>query len=366
MRNSIAKNLLACAFTAALTCTTTQAKNLFFEQVNLASDQPGVAQIQDPNLVNAWGMSFSAGGPFWVNANGTGLSLLYSVATDSNGVPTVTKQGLEVSIPGDGTPSGQVFDNNGSINGDVFIFASEDGTISGWRNSLGDSAEVLTQRDTAVYKGITLVMTASHGPVLLAANFAEGTVDEYDTNMTLITQFIDTKAKAGFAPFNVEVIDGGVFVTFAMQDSEKHDDVPGKGNGIIDLLNPDTGKFTRLVTGKGAGGKEKDLNSPWGLALSPSSWGSISDKLLVGNFGDGTITVFNANGKNKGQLKSDDGGLIVIDGLWGLTFGNDGSAGVSDQLYFSAGPNGESHGLFGVLVPGPKDNKHHPDDDDND
>jgi uncharacterized protein (TIGR03118 family) len=358
MRSRIAKCMLACGAIVALASTTVRAKNLTFEQVNLVSDQAEVAQIQDENLVNAWGIAFSASGAFWVNANETGKSLLYAVTNAANGDPTVIKQGLEVSIPGDGNPTGQFFDSHGFFNGDAFIFASEDGTISGWRGALGTSAEVLTQRVTAVYKGITLVTTTSNGPVILAANFAEGTVDEYNTNMTLLAQFVDTKAKTGYAPFNVQVIDGIVFVTFAKQDSEKVDDVPGKGNGIIDILDPDTGKFTRFVTGKDAGGKDKDLNSPWGLVLTPSSWGKNADKLLVGNFGDGTITIYNDNAKSKGKLKSNEGGDVTIDGLWGLTFGNGGSAGDPDILYFSAGPNGEGDGLFGSLVPAPKNKKH--------
>jgi len=364
MINSHSRSLLACAAIVALACTTTQAKNSTFEQVNLVSDQPGVAKIQDAELVNAWGISFSATGAFWVSANETGKALLYAVTNDVLGNPTVNKQGLEVSIPGEGNPTGQLFDNNGSFNGDIFIFASEDGTISGWRGVLGGSAEVLTHRDTAVYKGITLAMTSAHGPVLLAANFAEGTVDEYNTNMTLLAQFADSTAKTGFAPFNVQVIDGVVFVTFALQNSEKVDDVAGAGNGIIDMLDVDAGTFHRFATGKGAGGKDKDLNSPWGLVLTPTSWGKNGDMLLVGNFGDGTITIYNDKGKSKGKLQSDDKGDVVIDGLWDLTFGNGGTAGDTNTLYFSAGPNGEAHGLFGSLVPAAKDKKHMPDGDD--
>lgn len=328
-------------------------------QVNLVSDQAGVAMLQDTNLVNAWGISFSATSPFWVSANGTGKALLYSVTNDMQGNVVVTKQGLEVTIPGDGTPTGQVFNDKGGFNGDIFLFVSEDGTISGWRRSLGTSAEVLTNRSTAVYKGVTLAMN-SNGPVLLAANFAEATIDMYDTNTTLIGQFSDSKAPAGYAPFNVLSLEGMVFVTFAKQDDKKHDDVSGAGHGLIDVFYPASGKFHRLVTGSDAGGKLKDINSPWGLAISPDSFGRHGDQLLVGNFGSGTIMTFNERGKFTGLLEGTDEQPLAIDGLWGLAFGNGGSAGTPDTLFFSAGPNDEGDGLFGsISVAEEEHHKHH-------
>ena len=328
-------------------------------QTNLVSDQAGVAMLQDTNLVNAWGISFSATSPFWVSANGMGLALLYSVTNDSQGNMVVTKQGLEVTIPGDGTPTGQVFNDKGGFNGDIFLFVSEDGTISGWRGSLGTSAEVLTNRSTAVYKGVTLASTAN-GPVLLAANFAEATVDEYDTNMMLVGQFSDPNAPDGYAPFNVQFLQGIVFVTFAKQNAEKHDDVAGAGHGLIDVFNPSTGKFHRLVTGSDAGGKLKAINSPWGLAISPGNFGKHSDQLLVGNFGSGTIMTFDERAKFKGLLEGTDEQPLVIDGLWGLAFGNGGKAGTPDTLFFSAGPNDEGDGLFGSISVSEKEHhKHH-------
>ena len=321
-----------------------------YQQTNLVSDIAGLALLQDTNLVNAWGISFSATSPFWVSANGTGLSVLYAVTNDALGVAHVAKQSLEVTIPGEGTPTGQVFNNTGAFNGDVFIFASEDGVISGWRGALGTAAEILVHRSDAVYKGITLATTSS-GPVLLAANFAEGTVDAYDTNLTLV-QYSDPDAPAGYAPFNVQSLDGMVFVTFAKQDSEKHDDVPGKGHGLIDVFDPQTGGFHRFATGSDAGGKLHAINSPWGMALAPGTFGKHGDELLVGNFGSGTIMAFEADGGFEGLLEDGHGKKpIVIDGLWGLAFGNGGRAGVPGTLYFSAGPDGESHGLFGSITP---------------
>jgi uncharacterized protein (TIGR03118 family) len=327
-----------------------------YRQINLVSDQPGIAVIQDTNLVNAWGISFGPATPFWVSANGTGKALLYSVTNDDQGMMVVAKVGLEVTIPGEGTPTGQVFNNIGGFNGDVFLFVSEDGVLSGWRPPLGTAAEVLTNRTTAVYKGVTLA-NGDSGPVLLAANFSEATIDVYDTNANLIHQFSDRKAPAGYAPFNVQTLEGVVFVTFAKQGPGNTDDVPGPGHGLIDVLNPKTGKFHRLATGTDAGGNLKAINSPWGLAIAPGTFGRHADELLVGNFGSGTIMSFDEHGHFRGLLEGLDEQPIVIDGLWALTIGNGTRAGTPDTLFFSAGPDDEGHGLFGSI--GLVEEKHH-------
>lgn len=321
-----------------------------YRQTNLVSDQPGVALLEDAHLVNAWGISFGPSTPFWVSANGAGLSAIYMVTEDGSGMSQVAKRPLEVTIPGEGNPTGQVFNDTDGFNKDLFLFASEDGTISGWRGSLGTAAETLSTRATAVYKGLTLSM-AGGGPVLLAANFSEATVDEYDAAMNLVGQFSDTHAPAGYAPFNVESIRGTVFVTYAKQDADKVDDVAGPGNGLIDILNPETGAFHRFVTGRDAGGKLREINSPWGIAVAPSSFGAHADELLVGNFGSGTIMAFDERGRFRGLLRGANNRDVVINGLWALTFGNGGNGGSPDTLYFSAGPDDESHGLFGSLKP---------------
>ena len=162
-------------------------------QTNLISDLPGVALLQDTNLVNAWGISFSPASPFWISDNGSGQSTVYAVTYDSNGTVQVAKQAVRAVIPGEGNLTGQLFNGTGAFHGDIFIFASEDGTISGWRNALGTTAETLATRSGAVYKGITLITTAS-GPMLLAANFSEGTLDAYDTSLTLMAQYMDPRA----------------------------------------------------------------------------------------------------------------------------------------------------------------------------
>lgn len=326
-------------------------------QTNLVSNLPGIAQLQDENLVNPWGISFSATSPFWISDNGAGLSTLYAVTNDAAGSPHVTKQGLQVAIPGEGNPTGQLFNTTPGFNGDLFIFAGEDGTISGWRGALVGAAELLASRSNAVYKGITLV-TNTGTPLLVLANFGEGTVDVYDTNFN-VTQFADMKAPAGYAPFNVQNLDGLVFVTYAKQDSEKHDDVAGDGHGLIDVFNLKNGKFHRFATGSDAGGKLTAIDSPWGVALAPKGFGKNGDRLLVGNFGSGTIMVFNADGDFKGYLEDQQGQPLAISGLWGLAFGNGGRAGVPEALYFTAGLHGEADGLFGSIVPMPKESHGH-------
>jgi uncharacterized protein (TIGR03118 family) len=331
-----------------------------YQQMNLVSDLPGVAMLQDTNLVNAWGISFSPTSPIWVSDNGSGLATLYSVTYDTNGVVHVTKVAREVTIPGEGTPTGQLFNGTTAFHTNLFIFASEDGVISGWRAALGNAAEILVSRPTAVYKGITLT-TSNSEPILLAANFGEGTLDAYGGDLTLLAQFADPTAPAGYAPFNVQSLGGMVFVTFAKQDAAKHDDVPGRGHGLIDVFVPDTGTFHRFATGSDAGGRVRELDSPWGLALSPANFGAHADELLVGNFGSGVITSFDEHGKMRGLLEGTHERPIVIDGLWGLAFGNGGSGGRPGTLYFTAGPAGESHGLFGAidLVPAPKPGHDH-------
>jgi|GEM_PF-1332568 uncharacterized protein (TIGR03118 family) len=314
-----------------------------FQQENLVSDLPGVAQLQDTNLVNAWGVSFGGAGPFWVNGNRSGKSTLYAVTNDANGAQIVTKQALEVTIPGAGNPTGVVNNNKGGFNGDVFLFASLDGTLSGWRPALGTAAETLATRPGATYTGLALASN-SDGPLLLAANFAEGTLDVYATNATLVAQFADANAPAGYAPFNVQAIGSTVFVMFAKQED-------GKGRGLIDVFEPETGTFHRFATGTDAGGNLSQINSPWGVTLAPGSFGKHGGDLLVGNFGSGTIMTFGLDGKFHGLLKGVDGRVIEIERLWGLTFGNGGRAGSVDTLFFASGPLEESHGLFGSLRP---------------
>jgi uncharacterized protein (TIGR03118 family) len=318
---------------------------------NLVTDDPTVhaATITDVNLQNAWGISSSTGSPFWVSSNAMGRATLYNVNPGTN-VPS--KAGLEVTIPGDGSVTGQTFSNiAGSFNGDAFLFVSEDGTISGWRGALGTTDETFQVADPAnVYKGAALV-SAGGNAYLYAANFRTGRIDVLKGNAAapdLTGTFTDPNTPSGYAPFNIQNLGGKLYVTYAQQDLAKHDDVAGAGQGFVDAFDTNGNLLSRIAT-QGA------LNSPWGLTIAPSSFGSIAGDLLVGNFGDGTINAFNlASLAFDGPLKDAADAPIVIDGLWGLTIGNDGMGGSTGKVYFSEGPDGETHGLFGVLtVPEP-------------
>jgi uncharacterized protein (TIGR03118 family) len=259
---------------------------------------------------------------------------------------------LVVTIPGAGTPTGTVFSGvAGAFNSDLFLFASEDGTISGWRGALGTTAETLQLGSAAnVYKGLAFGST-SGGNYAYAANFRSGNIDVLKgsvANPNLTGTFIDPSLPAGYAPFNVQNLNGILYVTYAVQDGAKHDDVKGAGHGIVDTFDLNGNFLSRLVTG-GA------LDSPWGLAIAPVGFGDVAGDLLVGNFGDGTIHAYNpTTGALIETLQDAKGNPIVLDGLWALRFGNGSGSGAVTNLYFTAGTNGEADGLFGDLATVPE------------
>jgi uncharacterized protein (TIGR03118 family) len=319
---------------------------------NLVTDDQSVhaAQITDPGLVNAWGLSYSPTSPFWVSSNGTGQAQLYAVNPSTQ---STAKQGLTVTIPGDGTVTGQAFNGNAgsAFGGDLFLFVSEDGTISGWRGALGTNAETLVPgSDANVYKGAAFGTTGGSS-YLYAANFRAGAIDVEKGSAaapSLSGTFTDPNLPVGFAPFNVQNLGGTLYVTYAQQDPAKHDEVPGAGIGVVDSYDLQGHLIARVA----AGGT---LNAPWGLAIAPSSFGALAGALLVGNFGDGRISAFDATTHAfLGQVQDLKGGVLAIDGLWAIAPGNNGNAGSSSLLYFTAGPDDESHGLFGVLTPAPE------------
>jgi uncharacterized protein (TIGR03118 family) len=337
------------------TCATAHAeRRTSYLQINLVSDQPAVALLQDTNLVNAWGMSFGPTGPFWVNNAGSGKATLYAVTNDASGSPHVTKQSLEVTIPGHGLPTGQIFNTTTNFHGNAFLFVTKDGIIAGWRSALGNAAEVLASRPGAAYTGAAILTAANGQSFLLAANFAEATVDIYDADGEFISQLADPDAPAGYAPFNVQSIHGVIYVTFARQDADPHGRVAGRGRGFIDILQPETQTFYRFVSGTDAGGNLRAIDAPWGMVVAPSTFGEHAGRLLVGNFGSGTIMAFDEEGRFRGLLKGEFGGPVVNNGLWALTFGSGIRAGVPDTLYFTAGPDDEMHGLVGSLEPDPQ------------
>jgi uncharacterized protein (TIGR03118 family) len=368
-------------------------------QTNLVSDLPGAAVVQDPHLVNSWGISESGASPFWISDNNAAVSTLYSVP---GATPPVSINSLVVNIPtpddpqGGGTPTGTVFNTAGGAAGGfkvggnaghptsapaVFLFDTEDGTISGWNPGVDPTHAVIAvdnsgnnftnpdpnQQTGAVYKGLAIATSstpivsgdANSTALLYATNFRAGTVEVYDTTFHPPTTlpagaFTDPDVPADYAPFNVQVLNGKVYVTYARQDATKHDDLAGPHRGFVDVFNLDgtpglPGDAMRLIS-------RGPLDSPWGLAIAPQDFAGLSAPsrapvLLVSNFGDGLINAFDATtGSQLGQLQDPDGEPIQIDGLWALKVGNDGNGGNSHTVYFTAGPFDESHGLFGSLA----------------
>lgn len=312
------------------------------KQTNLVSDVSGLAMSTDPNLVNPWGLARSPTSPWWVSDNGMGISTLYN----GSGI----MQHLMVTIPPSGSaPTGVVF-TSGAGFGSVFVFVSEDGRVSSLipaKDPTNTIVKVDNSKKGAVYKGVTMANRGGKN-YLYVANFHDGTVEVFDIDFKEISlgdKFEDDKIPKGFAPFNIVNIDGDLFVTFAKQDADKHDDVAGPKLGYVDKFSPDGNLLMRLENGDW-------MNSPWGVALAPDHFGNFSNKLLVGNFGSGNIGTFDPkNGKFKGLLEDNEGN-ITIDGLWALVFGNNANAGPSNALFFTAGIQGESHGLFGMISTG--------------
>jgi uncharacterized protein (TIGR03118 family) len=299
---------------------------------NLVSNQAGKAKHQDKALVNAWGMSFFPGNPFWVSDEGTGLSTLY----DSKGV----KQGLVVTIPasgsGQGSPTGQVANGTSDfkISGmpALFIFDTFDGTISGWNSGTSAVIAVTAPAGTS-YVGLAIGQSKGAN-FLFAADAAHNKVDIYDGSFKLVGSFTDSKLK-GLAVYNVQNINGKLYVTFNDSAFSK---------GAVDLFTT-SGKLIKTLT------KDVHLKAPWGVALAPKNFGPASNALLVGNLADGRINAFNAKtGKFISQLKDTKRKAISIDGLWALAFGQGGGMnGKPNQLFFAAGPSFYANGLFGVI-----------------
>lgn len=329
----------------------------FITQTNLVSDGFVPAQHVDKNLINPWGVSYSATSAFWVSDNNASVSTLY----DGTGTP----QSLVVAIPGGGgassNPTGQVFNSSagfvvheGTKSGPaVFIFVGEDGGISGWNPTVDhanailavDNSAVPDAADGAVYKGAALAPVGHGKTDLFVTNFRSGAVEVYDDTFARVTlragAFHDSRIPAGFAPFNVQNINGKLYVTYAEQNDEKHDDVAGAGNGFVDVFNTEGRLLSRLQHGS-------FLNSPWGVTQAPASWGRLAGDILVGQFGSGNIDVF-SHGRFRGFLSDQTNAPISIDGLWDITPGNGGAAGNTSNIYFTAGLNHESDGLFGSL-----------------
>jgi uncharacterized protein (TIGR03118 family) len=317
-----------------------------YVQENLVSDQPGVAQLTDSNLVNAWGMSRGPNTPVWVSDNGADVTTLYSGAIGNPESPVAHV--LTVAIPG-GVPTGQVFNDTtafdlpGTTTAAKFIFIGEDGDLSAWPGGV-PAATLVGHTDGAVYKGLALAHTPA-GPMLLAANFHDNRIDAFDGSFMPVDttgMFTDPSLPQGYAPFNVAEINGQIFVTYAKQDADREDDVAGKAHGFVDVYTT-SGAFVKRFATHGV------LDSPWGMTIAPADFGQFSGDLLIGNFGDGRIHAFDpSTGEVLGILRGTSGKPLEIDGLWALMVG-DAVAGGPNSVWFSAGPDDEAHGLLGVL-----------------
>ena len=336
-------------------CLAARASAQHYQQTNLVSDVPGLAAVTDANLVNPWGLTASATSPWWVADNGTGVSTLYNGAGQKLGLTVTIPTPLGGTPPS--TPTGIVFNGSSDFGAARFIFVTEDGTISGWS---GGSAAVLkfSSPTPAIYKGATIAQ-ANGANFLYVANFFNGSVDVFDTNYAPTPAppgaFTDPNIPSGFAPFNVQNISGKIYVTFAKQSDDKHDEIDGAGLGFVDAFDPNGVLLLRFRQGHW-------MNAPWGVALAPERFGKLSGKLLVGQFGSGEIACFDPdNGNFHGLLRGLHGQPLAIDGLWALRFGNGASAGPVNTLFFTAGIDHEEHGLFGTITPVPKQ-----DDDDDD
>ena len=336
---------------AALSLTAGFARAATYSSTNLQSDIPGLATHVDPNLVNPWGMvTNSSGSVIWVSDNGTGVSTLYNQGGTPVGGPLVVTIPTSARNKDGGNPTGIVFNGTAffklTLNGNslpaVFIFVSEDGSISGWNPMLdGTHAIIAVDNGTnngtnrAVYKGAALGVANGHN-FLYVTNFHSGHVETYNESFQQVNPngFADPNIPAGFAPFGIRNLNGQIYVTYALQDKARHDDVKGLGNGFVNVFDT-SGNFVKRLISNG------NLNSPWGLALV-----GLPATLWVGNFGDGMINSYDPTTGALIETISKAGPTpLQIDGLWALL-----PLGTPTKVFFSAGIADEAHGLFGFIT----------------
>ena len=325
-----------------------------YQKTNLVSDIAGVAERTDSNLVNPWGIVASPNNVIWIADNGTGVATRYN----QEGAKLPPNNPLVVTIPHSalstegGNPTGIIFNSTSGFvvsednrsEPSLFIFVSEDGVISGWNPQVAfDHAVIAVDHGSreAIYKGVALGTLPNGAARLYVTDFHNAKVEVYNESFVQFNtagRFVDPTIPSGFAPFGIANINGLIYVTYAKQDAEAEDDVPGPGLGFVSVFDT-RGTFIKRLISHGA------LNAPWGLALAPQDFGPFGGALLVGNFGNGRINAYNLNtGAFLGHLNKPTG-VLAIDGLWGLFF-------IDNHLYFTAGIADEDHGLFGVIQPG--------------
>jgi len=323
-----------------------------FTVTPLVSNNGVTGTTPDTNLVNAWGLVAGPATPWWVADNGTGVSTLYTGAG--------AKLARVVTVGDD--PTGVVFNGTtgfaikgGNAAPSLFLFDSEAGVISAWNGSLGNTAETEIDMSPqgAVFKGLAIAQTTA-GPRLYATDFHNRRVDVFDGSWQPVNApfaFFDPTIPRSYAPFGIQAIGSKVYVTYAKTQSGSGDEVDGPGLGFVDAFDAATGLLAGKVALLGA------LNAPWGIAQAPDGFGRFGGDLLVGNFGDGRINAYRPIFGGllylpDGTLRTADGPPVSIDGLWALEFGNGAAAGPTGTLFFTAGPDDESNGLFGSIAPG--------------
>jgi uncharacterized protein (TIGR03118 family) len=364
VRGLVALGVLAAVAAGAGTALAKEQPPTRFAEIDLVSDQPHKAALTDPLLVNAWGLAEGPTTPLWVANNGLAQGRTTHTATiySGGGVAPIANTGRVITLPGDEGPTGEAFNPVSGTDPTqfvvtnpmthtsgpaIFLWVTEGGDLLAWNPAADPSNAIkVGGSDGAIYKGLALWQTPL-GNFLLATDFHNGRVDVYDSSfrrlMSLGNRFFhDPRLPGGYAPFNVKTVGETVYVTYAKQDAAGEDDVPGAGFGFVDKYF-DFGQIVHRVASRGA------LNAPWGLAIAPPSFGRFAGDLLVGNFGDGHINVFRGD-DFQGQLTDGRGKPIVIDGLWALLPGTASSGGVNN-VWFSAGPDDESHGLVGLITP---------------
>ena len=352
---------------AVLTGAASAQNTQHYTQTNLTSNMSSLAPVSDSNLINPWGLSRSSGGPRWVSDNGTGLATLY----DGTG----TAKSLVVTIPPadpstkTGSPTGTIFNGSSGFQvmgkPSIFLFVTEDGTVSGWNPgvNLHKAVIAVNEKGKASFKGATIATANTHwGPqsLLYAADFRGARVQVFNSSFQRMGEIEerfqhheneneggddDNGIPEGYAPFNVQNIAGDLYVTYAKQDNTKLNEVDGAGLGFVMVYNAEGKRLHRLEHGD-------YLNAPWGVTLASSDFGAYSHDVLVGQFGSGEILAFDpADGHYLGKLVGGNNQAIQISGVWGLSFGNGLGAGSATSLYFAAGINGEQGGLFGKITP---------------
>jgi uncharacterized protein (TIGR03118 family) len=317
------------------------------------SDGAVPAAHTDAELQNGWGIAFGPTGDVWVADNNSNVSTLY----DGNGVA----QSLVVSIPpggqGPSNPTGTVFNGTNSFEvtsqGQTapaqFIFVGEGGLISGWAPTVNPTVAITAYdgvAQSAVFKGMTIAENAGSN-FLYVTDFRNAKVDVFDASYHLVTVsggFSDPTLPAGYAPYGIQSIGTTLYVTYALQDAQKHDSTNGAGKGLVDSFDLNGNLLAHVAT------VGSNLNAPWGVAQAPANFGMYSNDILISNFGDGTIQVYDpATNAYLGPLSTSTGNPVVVHGLWGIAFGNGDAAQPKNTLFFAAGPNKQLDGQYGRI-----------------